>query len=119
MKIVKLKRGKTNFEIEVPNDAKSFRTIQTDEDDIRIYFKTKFGGKKYLDTYTELNKNSINESLDAVSVSKIIYPTNVQIEKLLDKWCDRHEESWDYESDRENVRKTINECIRLIKRKNK
>ena len=65
------------------------------------------------------NKEMENGFKGAVSGSKIIYPTNVQIEKLLDKWCDRHEESWDYESDRENVRKTINECIRLIKRKNK
>jgi len=64
MKIVKLKRGKINFEIEVPNDAKSFRTMETEKGDIRIYFKTKFGGKKYLDTYTELSKNSINESLN-------------------------------------------------------
>ncbi len=61
MKIVKLKRGKINFEIEVPNDAKDFRNMETDEGDIRIYFKTKFGGKKYLDTYTELNE-SLNKN---------------------------------------------------------
>ncbi len=67
-----------------------------------------------------MNNNEIeNDFKGDVSISKIIYPTSVQIEKLLDKWTDRHSESWDYESDRENVRKTINEYIRLIKRKNK
>lgn len=60
-KIVELKIGDKEFKIEVPFDAKCFRTIDTQEGDIRIYFKTKFGGKKFLDTYTELSKNSINE----------------------------------------------------------
>lgn len=62
MKKVKLKRGKKEFEIEVPNDAKDFRTIDTTDGDIRVYFKTKFGGKKYLDTYTEFSKNRIHKN---------------------------------------------------------
>ena len=49
----------------------------------------------------------------------IKYPTNNEIEKILDKWSDRHGDCWDYEDDKNNVRKALISYKKLIDNKNK
>lgn len=42
------------FHIKLPSDAKNIVVINDENDDILIGFKTKFGGDKYIQTYTTL-----------------------------------------------------------------
>jgi hypothetical protein len=42
------------FCVNLPKDAKDISVINTNDIDIRVGFKTKFGGKKYLQTYIEV-----------------------------------------------------------------
>lgn len=42
------------FCVKLPKDAKNIFVINTFEYKIRVGFRTKFGGKKYLETYVEV-----------------------------------------------------------------
>jgi hypothetical protein len=42
------------FSVKLPKDSINISVINTENDEIRVGFKTKFGGKKYLQTYIEL-----------------------------------------------------------------
>jgi hypothetical protein len=54
-----------------------------------------------------------------MKTNEIIYPTTHEIEKLLDKWDIDDENSWDYDSTRQNVKKAILAYKKLIVKKNK
>lgn len=69
-------------------------------------------------------KNQLESKDERISflekeLSVIEFPSEKQVESILDKWTDRHSESWDYESDRANVKKAILEYKRKIFNKNK
>ena len=42
------------FCVKLPKDAKDINVINDENDNIRVGFKTKFGGRKYLQTYIEV-----------------------------------------------------------------
>ena len=42
------------FCVKLPSDSKDITVINDENDNIRVGFKTKFGGKKYLQTYIEV-----------------------------------------------------------------
>lgn len=42
------------FCVKLPKDAKNIFIINTFENKTRVGFRTKFGGKKYLETYVEV-----------------------------------------------------------------
>jgi hypothetical protein len=42
------------FCVSLPKDAANIQVINTLENKIRVGFRTKFGGKKYLQTYVEV-----------------------------------------------------------------
>jgi hypothetical protein len=70
-------------------------------------------------TITKDEADKILLDLFGVSISKIIYPTDKEVEKILDAWSDRHGECWDYDADRGNAEKVINSYKKLISKKNK
>ena len=42
------------FCVKLPKDVKDINVINDENDNIRVGFKTKFGGRKYLQTYIEV-----------------------------------------------------------------
>ena len=42
------------FCVKLPSDSKDITVINCENDNIKVGFKTKFGGKKYLQTYIEV-----------------------------------------------------------------
>ena len=42
------------FCVKLPSDSKDITVINDENDNIKVGFKTKFGGKKYLQTYIEV-----------------------------------------------------------------
>lgn len=41
-------------------------------------------------------------------------PTEKQIQKILDGWCDRHGQCWDFNADEGNVRKALKQLEKLM-----
>lgn len=51
-------------------------------------------------------------------LAKLIYPSEKQIDKILDKWSDEHGNAWDYDADRRCAENVIKRYKKLMQKLN-